>query len=290
MDLKPTNVVVSLVSLLGIVLPGSIIAFLGLTGAWRPWLPFAVTGVPEGSPEGWAIFIIASYAAGQALYAFGSWFLDPVYNRTYRSYKERIRGNPKRFVWPLIQAQFPHVREPSNYSWARAYVVSRSPGAIVELDQLEADFKFFRSLALVLLVAPFEAVPVKNGLLEASTIIGVALVVLGAVWNVFTNWRNPDYRYNPTEPGQHLDAPIVILVLGLLIVLGAGITTIIGAVGWIVAVAHVLAFVVVLLRFFQQRWQRNETTYEYAAVIAAQTNSTTAGASSGAISAHASAD
>ena len=40
------------------------------------------------------------------------------------------------------------------------------------------------------------------------------------------------------------------------------------ATGWPIAVAYGLAFIVVLLRFCQQRWQRNETTYEYASALA----------------------
>ena len=56
----------------------------------------------------------------------------------------------------MIEAQFPNGVEPTNYSWARAYVVTRSPASVPELDQLEADFKFFRSLTLVALVGPFE--------------------------------------------------------------------------------------------------------------------------------------
>jgi hypothetical protein len=91
MDLKPTNIIVSLTSLLGIVLPGSIVTFLALVGDWRSALPSALTSVPTGSAEGWAIFVVGAYAAGQALYAFGSWFLDPFYDRTYRRYKQTVK-------------------------------------------------------------------------------------------------------------------------------------------------------------------------------------------------------
>src|SRR2546425_13107584 len=98
MDFKPSNFFVSLVSLLGVVLPGSILAFFALTGVWRPILPPALTAVQTGSPEGWAIFLIGAYIAGQALYSFGKWFLDPVYYRTYRRYQQWVAGNPKKLI------------------------------------------------------------------------------------------------------------------------------------------------------------------------------------------------
>jgi hypothetical protein len=280
MDLKPTNIIVSLASLLGIVLPGSIVAFLALTGAWRFALPRELVDVPTANPQGWVIFIVVAYIAGQVLYAFGSWFLDPVYDRTYRRYKEHVKGNPKRFVWPTIEAQFPsgpdsgYDSEPSNYSWARAYVVTRSPGSVSELDQLEADFKFFRSVTLVLVVAPFEALKIQPAYLLVGALVGLGLMACGALAKVFVDWRYYEYRRNPAHPmAWQLTACMIAIAVGLLLVVAVGSVLILNS-GWgfIGTIGYWASIVVVLLRFCQQRWQRNETTYEYAAVLAAAAN------------------
>ena len=84
MDVKPSNFIVSLVSLLGIVLPGSIVTFLGLTGPLHSHLPTALLAFQPDTVAAWVIFTITSYIVGQALYGFGSWFLDSLYDRTYR--------------------------------------------------------------------------------------------------------------------------------------------------------------------------------------------------------------
>jgi hypothetical protein len=60
-DAKPSNFIVSLVYLLGVVLPGSIVTFLAITGPLRYHLPNAVAAVRSDSGEAWVIFAITSY-------------------------------------------------------------------------------------------------------------------------------------------------------------------------------------------------------------------------------------
>jgi len=278
---------VSLVSLLGVVLPGSVVTFLGLVGPLRPSLPHAVVGVQEGSPEGWAIFLIASYVVGQALYGFGSWFLDGVYDRTYRRYKEYLKGDPKDYVRSLIDAHFPEGPQPSTYSWSRAYVVTKSPASMNELEQIEADFKFFRSLALVFLVAPFEAIRLPNARWIWLLIGGLSLTVFGSLAKVVVELIHQRTRRrskqnsvgskrgeslkpaDPSRPSWALDITAALTSAGLAIVLIEGAALISDVAHLPGAVFYLVGFAVVFLRFCQQRWQRNETTYEYAAAVAA---------------------
>jgi hypothetical protein len=268
MDLKPSNFLVSLVSLLGVILPGTVVVYLGLAGALRPGIPRQLVSVPEASVEGWVIFVIASYAVGQALYAFGSWFLDPIYDRTYRRYKQHLKGDPKKLVQPIIASKFAKGTEPSTYSWARAYVATKSPLSVGELEQIEADFKFFRSLALVFVIAPYEAVTIHGKGTIALAAIGVALLMLGAVAKLVVDIRESTGKpRDPSRTSLSLDISAGITGAGFVALVAVACNLVLGAEGAWAAIAYVVGFGVVLLRFCQQRWQRNETTYEYAATI-----------------------
>jgi hypothetical protein len=286
MDVKPSSFIVSLVSLLGVVLPGSIVTFLALSGPWRPSLPNAFMSFQSDTAASWVIFVVTSYIVGQALYGFGSWFLDSVYDRTYRRYKQLLKGEPKDFVRPLVKAQFPKGPRPSTYSWARAYVVTRSPGSVNELDQIEADFKFFRSLALVFLVAPFELRLLPNESWFWILMSGLALMVVGSVADAAVDLVERRRRLltkkkakgqgaqlvnqiDPARSSRALDLAASLTGIGVAIVLVEGAVLIYTVAGIPGAGAFLVGFAVVFLLFCQQRWQRNETTYEYAATIGA---------------------
>jgi hypothetical protein len=271
MELKPSSLLTSLVSVLGVLFPGAIVTFLALRGIQNSQLPAALVHVQEGSVEGWTLFIVTSYLAGQLLYALGSWFLDPVYDRTYRAYKTRLKDDPKRLVFPLIRREYPvGVVPPSTYSWARAFIVTRSPSSLAELEQLEADFKFFRGLTLALLMGPFEATTI-GALSLAVAILSLLLVLGGAGLKIWSDLHSTTRPPNPTRADSMLDNSLRLLVGGLLLLLAVATYQVWTKAGFIASTAYVVAVAIVMLRFCQQRWQRNETTYEYASAVAVST-------------------
>ncbi len=268
MELKPSSLFVSLVSVLGVLFPGAIVVFLALRGIQSSQLPATLVHVQEGSVEGWTLFIVTSYLAGQLLYALGSWFLDPIYDRTYRVYKTKLKDDPRRLVFPLIAREYsPEVVPPSTYSWARAYVVTQSPGSLPELEQLEADFKFFRGLTLAFLIGPFEAIQL-SWLAILITTLAVLLVLSGAGLKVRSDLQSTTRPPNPTRSDSSLTISLRLLVIGLLLLLAIATYLIWTTAGLIAGAAYILAVAVAMLRFCQQRWQRNETTYEYASAVA----------------------
>lgn len=281
MEARPSNFIVSIVYLLGVVLPGSIVTFLAVTGPLRAHLPNSLVAVPPDSVQAWIIFAIAAYVVGQVLYGFGSWFLDNIYDRTYRRYKQFLKGEPKEFVRPLVESHFRDRPQPTFYSWARAYVVTHSPAALSELEYLEADFKFFRSLALVFLVAPLEAIAVSVPEWEWAVVVGAILAVIGSLMKAYIDVMDRRKRVakapkealakplDPSRLNRSLDAAATVTATGIAIVLGFGAILVLNTAGAAAAALFLVGFGVVFLRFCQQRWQRNESTYEYAAAVAA---------------------
>jgi hypothetical protein len=149
--------------------------------------------------------------------------------------------------------------------------VTQSPGSVPELDQLEADFKFFRSLALVIVIGPFEAIATHSDLLIFAAISGAILIMVGSQSKIVVDARFPDYRRDPGHsewyPG---DICVIILGIGILVIVAVACVLISSKGGWPAIAAYMVALTVAVMRFCQQRWQRNETTFEYAAVLVAK--------------------
>src|SRR5712692_6155960 len=157
--------------------------------------------------------------------------------------------------------------QPSAYSCARAYVVTRASAALTELEQLEADFKFFRGLTLALLIGPFEAIPFGSNLAWLSS-VSVLVVVAGVAIKVMSDLKSPTRPPNPTRVDGTLHVSLALMVGGLGVLLAVAAYLVWSRSGTISSIAYVIAVGVVMLRFCQQRWQRNETTYEYASAVA----------------------
>ena len=111
--------------------------------------------------------------SGQALYAFGSWWLDPLYKAWYVPYKtqkkaaehERLKNRLE-----LLMDQDKGMITP--YPWARAYVTVRDGVAAASIERLDADSKFFRALTFVMLVAAVRFVAHGKWLLVFAVLAG----------------------------------------------------------------------------------------------------------------------
>jgi len=112
-------------------------------------------GLGEGtaSPNSFVIgagFLLSSYLLGHFVFMAGA-KLDPIYDLWRKRAKptnrdiafREAKDVQKKLTAGLVGENF------NMLKWARAYVQVKAPTATVEIDRLEADSKFFRSLVVV---------------------------------------------------------------------------------------------------------------------------------------------
>jgi hypothetical protein len=203
---KPSDFFVGVTDFFAILLPGaSVVYLLRLavpTSTLRPWLP--------NSPmQGWAAFLVLAYIAGHLLHAIGSWLLDDyIYGKLYvprwRSSHSRaakwireadssgLVGDTKAAATLLARVYLTNRVNPQGtnyYDWCLSDLRVNSPAGAGEVDRLQADSKFFRSMVFVFLVAAL------LGLRQAPLWVSVGSAVLA----LFAIWRFCELRWSATK-------------------------------------------------------------------------------------------
>lgn len=188
---KPGDFLIGVLDFFAILLPGSMATWL-LT-RYADLLGYLSFGKeqPPGSLTLWAAFLLSSYVLGHFVFMAGS-RLDSSYDRWRRRARPSAHDTTflaadavrKRLTPSLADSGF------TTLKWAKAYVQVHAPQARVEIDRLEADSKFFRSLVVVslLMTAHFF-------LREREPGLGVGCLALGAM----AYWRYCDQRWKMTE-------------------------------------------------------------------------------------------
>jgi hypothetical protein len=245
-------------------------------------------GLPEpaGELQITAAFLAVSYAAGQLIYAAGSWFLDPIYDETYKRYRQGVRGKElRRLADARMDAELKNIGAggqavTKRTPWTRAVLTLRGQSGWAEVERLDADAKFFRGMTIVLLVGPYaffgRRYPfVAYSVLGLVLLLGSVLTVLAATNENFASTADAVadsgaataglWQYWPIIKGRWRSLPAIVLG-GSALVLLAGVVRELSPAAGIVYGLVAFAF---FLRFAQQRWQRNETAYELYLVLEA---------------------
>jgi ADP-ribose pyrophosphatase YjhB (NUDIX family) len=174
MNFEPQKLFIGLMDFFSILLPGALLTY-ALSDRLRPWTP------AEPTPR-WIAFLFAAYLIGHFVFLLGSVLLDdhvydPVRDATRGAQIRRLaRGQRRPFIVlrglarlvfkenvdaPLRQAVALKERHLAPlgaeasinaFQWCKARLMLKHPAAIAEVERLEADSKFFRSLLIVLLV------------------------------------------------------------------------------------------------------------------------------------------
>lgn len=147
---KTSELYLGIVDLFAVILPGAIITFMLQKGfnleAHSEWFKGA---------QGWAAFLAASYIIGHVVSALGGLLLDKIYDTGFKLHKNhsgyfRIRLRARDLIQSVLK---PYFSEKDNaMEWAGMIARLRSAAASAEIDRLEADSKFFRSLLTVLIL------------------------------------------------------------------------------------------------------------------------------------------
>ena len=189
---KPGDFLLGVLDFFAILLPGSMATWL-LTRYISPadmsrLLSF---GPLEFSADSWVLtgaFLLSSYTLGHFVFMAGS-RLDTSYDRWMKRAKASDRDKTYREA-DKIRKQVMESSAFTTLKWAKSYIEIRVPHARGEIDRLEADSKFFRSLVVIAAVMALHFL-----ITERNPRIGAAFIALGAA----AYWRFCDRRWRSTE-------------------------------------------------------------------------------------------
>jgi membrane protein implicated in regulation of membrane protease activity len=147
---KANELYLGIVDLFAVILPGAIIAFVFEKG-------FDIDSRYQGlrGAQGWVVFLAASYVIGHLISALGGLLLDKIYDTGFKLSKEhsgyfRIRIRARDVVQSILKSFYSD--KDNAMEWAGIIARLGSQAASMEIDRLEADSKFFRSLTTVLVL------------------------------------------------------------------------------------------------------------------------------------------
>jgi len=224
MNFEPEKFFVGVIDFFAILLPGALLTYL-----WRCQIAVALNkeSFQFQTTEDWMIFLFLAYLLGHIAFLLGSW-LDELYDwlRKGTPAGQTVRlAKGKNFSHQRAMAGFLFRRNPDDavtqavrikaralaalsaqdavnaYQWCKARLSKEHPPGLVAVQRFEADSKFFRSFAVVLLaLALAQFIPAlrnpcydqsrQDPLLYAAAALGLLLPAL---------WRYVDQRFKATQ-------------------------------------------------------------------------------------------
>jgi hypothetical protein len=189
MDLKPRDVFLTITSFFAILLPGAIMVMLLLVAGWSNLFPALPTTL-GGSIGPWLVYLLASYLAGQLLYALGSWLLDPIYDWMRLGFKHPERGVRLQTLEASLRRDVFGGRPGSILPKTRAYILAREPQAWIAVEQADADSKFFRAATVVAAWGVPAALITEKGWQVGACALATALIVASSLVFRLVSCRN----------------------------------------------------------------------------------------------------
>jgi 8-oxo-dGTP pyrophosphatase MutT (NUDIX family)/uncharacterized membrane protein len=227
MSFEPEKFFVGVIDFFAILLPGALVTYL-----CRQQIACAMSkknGFQFQTTEDWMVFLFLSYLLGHIVFLLGSW-LDELYDwlrkgtpagqsarlasgKNFSHQKKQglagflFRRNPDEAVTQAVRIKSRALAALSAqdavnaYQWCKARLSKDHPPGLVAVQRFEADSKFFRSFAIVLLGFTLTQLvfALKNvyhhqsssdALLFAAGGLGLLLVAL---------WRYIDQRFKATQ-------------------------------------------------------------------------------------------
>lgn len=216
METKPADFFIGVVDFFAIILPGALLSYLALVALKQHDLGLIKLPL-EGTAQGWVAFALSSYLLGHFASLIGAASLDHLYEWTYRRLWTRTwrwgRSKPcygyertylRRLCIRSEDQLYKHAgtlkdralgeNNVTNYKWARMSLRLRNASAMQEIDRLEADSKFFRSVTVVILIAFAGAIMSHMGTRRGMSLSGI--FVLLSFWR-FSNlrWKAAEAAY-----------------------------------------------------------------------------------------------
>jgi hypothetical protein len=177
--MKPGDFLLGVFEVFAILLPGGLATWLVIQYIPRSALNDALAFGPGPlDPDGLVLgtaFLVAAYTLGHFVFMAGS-KLDGLYDRWRKRVKPESRDATYKAAKKLQESLNKELAggDFSTLKWAKAYIQIKAQPARAEIDRLEADQKFFRSLVVI---AP--AFAAHFLFREAAPAAGVASIVMG---------------------------------------------------------------------------------------------------------------
>lgn len=215
MDTKPQNIYISVIDFFSVLLPGGLLTYF-LFGLYYSSVfgDGSIFPEPANNTAIWIVFVFVAYIIGNIVFTLAS-FLDVGYNKILRpifrsnydlTYKTARQIHSKyinkddRLKELLEQKQISDdehkkILKNKNYEifntfkWSQHYLLFEKPEALAEVQQIEANSKFFRSLVITFLII-------------ACLLFGQAKIIAGVVFlilSVLCYYRFGELRFKTTE-------------------------------------------------------------------------------------------
>ena len=149
---KPNDLLVNIVSLLSMLLPGGLFT-AALLAVTRPMEAEPFNALLSSTGAGWVAFILTSYALGHFLFHVAALMDRPMlkllkplmWTQETDALAEAIERAQKSYFGSRAKlARMP------PYRWSKSLLRLKAASAVAEVDQYEAEAKFFRTLLVAL--------------------------------------------------------------------------------------------------------------------------------------------
>ncbi|MGE0423570.1 MAG: hypothetical protein AB7O88_14975 [Reyranellaceae bacterium] len=150
--MKPSEFYVGVVDVFSIFVPGIIFTVL-VIGYWQPPSHSGLFHfIGSNEVARWGVVLVASYFFGHLIYGIGGWLDSPMYN-LYRLKRWGKDGEHSAYVrvTRLRQLMLGGAEDlpVNNFKWAKSILLAKAPAGLAEVNRIEADSKFFRSLVVL---------------------------------------------------------------------------------------------------------------------------------------------
>jgi hypothetical protein len=143
---------IGVVDLFAVFLPGGILAFLLIPCV--PLADFPQSKLASSPAVQWVAFSVAAYALGHLLFGLGGMVMDGLYSVFFKNGSRRLRMRRERAYSELSRlVGFKANTGDNALDWTLAILRLKEPGGLADLDRMEADSKFMRSLTLTLVLS-----------------------------------------------------------------------------------------------------------------------------------------
>ncbi|MFT3793092.1 hypothetical protein [Flavobacterium sp.] len=148
MTVKPNDFFFGLVEFLAFIVPGMLL-FATLPKIVYAEVPdyLTIIGNDQISSFGWVCFVLLSYIYGHFIHHISALLLNPVYNKTVFARKKKKHLHFIEDAEKSIAKELPEHTDILRI--ADAYLRSKQPSLVSELEKYEANSKLFRSLCLL---------------------------------------------------------------------------------------------------------------------------------------------
>jgi 8-oxo-dGTP pyrophosphatase MutT (NUDIX family) len=241
MPFDPQKFFIGLLDFFSILMPGALLTFLLMDDVGPAVLGERYDDL--SGAEAWAVFLFASYLVGHIVFLVSSW-LDELYDVARRhtlngqitalARRGRLLPRPARtLIWLTFKGErdlavnrAAKIKEQTldglgaknainTFQWSKALLTTESPESLVGVQRFEADSKFFRCFAVVLLITlviwPFQDNWPIAGVLVVLALLPLALwrymeqrlkATNQAYWNVITLTAQAKVQIEPPTPAE----------------------------------------------------------------------------------------